>query len=147
MTWDATGYGSHAETGVVAPATTWYFAEGSTSGDFALFYLLQNPQATAVTATVRYLRPAGQAPIERQYTLPPHSRTTIPVDAERRRSRAPTSRRSITATAPIIAERAMYFSRPAGRSAPGTRAPASRRRRSSGSSPRARPGRSSTSSC
>ena len=32
MTWDATGYGSHQETGVTSPATTWYFAEGSTSG-------------------------------------------------------------------------------------------------------------------
>ena len=41
--WDATGYGAHAETAVEAPATTWYLAEGSTSGDFALFYLLQNP--------------------------------------------------------------------------------------------------------
>ena len=61
MTWDASGYGSHTETAVSAPATTWYFAEGSTSGDFALFYLLQNPQATGVTATVRYLRPLNQA--------------------------------------------------------------------------------------
>ena len=86
MTWDATGYGSHLETGLVAPSTTWYFAEGSTSGDFWLFYLLQNPQATAVTATVRFLRPAG-APIERTYTLPPHSRTNDPRRLRRTRAR------------------------------------------------------------
>ena len=71
-----------SRTAIAAPSTTWYLAEGSTSGEFALFYLLQNPQATAVTATVRYLRPFGLPPIDRTYTLPPPSRTTIPVDAE-----------------------------------------------------------------
>ena len=30
MTWDSTGYGSHAESSVAAPATTWYLAEGAT---------------------------------------------------------------------------------------------------------------------
>ena len=47
MRWDATGYGAHAETAIEAPSTTWYLAEGSTSGDFALFYLLQNPGGAA----------------------------------------------------------------------------------------------------
>ena len=47
MTWDATGYGSHAETAIAAPATTWYLAEGATHSGFDLFYLLQNPNATA----------------------------------------------------------------------------------------------------
>ena len=40
MSWDPSGYGSHLETGVTAPSTTWYLAEGSTSGPFALFYLM-----------------------------------------------------------------------------------------------------------
>jgi hypothetical protein len=44
--------------------------------------LIQNPNASALTATVRYLRPFGQAPVVRSYTLPPASRTTIPVDAQ-----------------------------------------------------------------
>ena len=81
MRWDKTGYGSSGETAVEAPATTWYLAEGSTSGDFALFYLLQNPGTVAATATVRFLRPAPQAPIERSYTVAPRARFTIPVDA------------------------------------------------------------------
>ena len=128
MTWDASGYGSHIETGLVAPSTTWYFAEGSTSGDFWLFYLLQNPQATAVTATVRFLRPAG-APIERTYTLPPHSRTTIPVDFVGPELASTDVSAVITATAPIVAERAMYLSRPgqpfgAGHESAGVTAPA-----------------------
>ena len=128
MTWDASGYGSHIETGLVAPSTTWYFAEGSTSGDFWLFYLLQNPEATAVTATVRFLRPAG-APIERTYTLAPHSRTTIPVDFIGPELVSTDVSAVITATAPIVAERAMYLSRPgqpfgAGHESAGVTAPA-----------------------
>ncbi|MBA2353094.1 MAG: DUF11 domain-containing protein, partial [Acidobacteria bacterium] len=40
MSWDATGYGSHAERGILTrTATTWYFAEGATFGNFNLFYL------------------------------------------------------------------------------------------------------------
>jgi uncharacterized repeat protein (TIGR03803 family) len=129
MRWDATGYGSHLESGVLAPATTWHFAEGSTSGDFALFYLLQNPQQTSVVATIRYLRPFGQAPIEKQYTLPPLSRTTIVVDAEGPELSSTDLSAVITAAAPIVAERAMYLSRPgqpfmAGHSSAGVTAPA-----------------------
>jgi hypothetical protein len=129
MTWGASGYGSHLETGIAAPATTWYFAEGSTSGEFSLFYLLQNPQTSAVTATVRYLRPFGQPPIERRYTLPPASRTTIVVDAQGPELASTDVSAEITATAPIVAERAMYLNRPgqpfaAGHDSAGVTAPA-----------------------
>ncbi len=78
--WDATGYGAHAESAVEAAATTWYLAEGSTSGDFALFYLLQNPGDVAVSASVRFLRPAPQPPVTKTYAIAPHARLTIPVD-------------------------------------------------------------------
>ena len=129
MTWDSSGYGSHLETGIAAPSTTWYFAEGATSGDFALFYLLQNPHATAVTATVTYLRPFGQPAIVRTYTLPPSSRTTIIVDGETPELATTDVSAAITATAPIVAERAMYLSRPgqpfaAGHESAGVTAPA-----------------------
>ena len=129
MSWDASGYGSHLETGIAAASTTWYFAEGSTAGDFSLFYLLQNPQPTAVTATIRYLRPHGQPPIVRTYPLPPASRTTIVVDAEGADLASTDVSAAITATAPIVAERAMYVSRPgqpfaAGHESAGVTAPA-----------------------
>jgi uncharacterized protein YkwD len=112
MTWDATGFGAHAEAAVTAPATTWYLAEGSTSGDFSLFYLLQNPSASSVTATVRYLRPSPQPPLERTYTLRPRSRTTIPVDGVAPELASTDVSGVITATAPIIVERSMYMNRP-----------------------------------
>jgi len=128
MQWGEGGYGSSLETSVAGIATTWYFAEGSTSGDFALFYLLQNPQSTAVSATVRYLLPLGQAPIEKTYQLPPFSRTTIVVDAEGPGLASTDVSAVVTATAPIVAERAMYFSRPgrpflAGHASAGVTAP------------------------
>jgi len=113
MSWDAAGrYGSHAETAVPSPSTTWYLAEGSTSGEFTLFYLLQNPNASEVQVTIKYLRPLGAAPILRARTLPPHSRTTIPVDAEGPELASTDLSAVITASAPIIVERSMYLSRP-----------------------------------
>ena len=91
MSWDATGYGSHAETAVDAPSTTWYLAEGSTSGAFSLFYLLQNPETRRRERDHPFLRPAPQrAGRAQSYTLPPHSRTTMPVDTRRRSWPAPT---------------------------------------------------------
>ncbi len=127
MSWDASGYGSHAETALGSPAQTWYLAEGSTSGDFTLFYLLQNPHSTPTAATVRYLRPSG-APITRTYTLGPNSRTTIAVDEQDGVESTDVSA-VITASAPIIAERAMYWNRPgqpfvAGHGSAGVTAPA-----------------------
>jgi hypothetical protein len=112
MSWDATGYGAHAETSIAAPSTTWYLAEGSTAGDFALFYLLQNPNSSAVTATVTFLRPAGSPPVSREYVLGPNSRTTIPVDTAAPELASTDVSGVVSATQPIIVERAMYLNRP-----------------------------------
>ena len=110
MHWDGTGYGSHAETSLPEPLTTWYFAEGSTTGSFNLFYLLQNPGATAADVEVRYLRPAPAAPIVKRYTVAPASRRTIYVNQED----AALDETDVSAVVmvtngvPIVAERAMY---------------------------------------
>ena len=114
MTWGPGGYGAHAETGVSRPSPTWYLAEGSTSGDFSLFYLLQNPNSFEVSATIRFLRPGGLPPIEREFELPPNSRTTIPVDTLAPELAETDVSAVITADNfdPIIVERAMYTNRP-----------------------------------
>jgi hypothetical protein len=112
MSWDGTGYGSHAETAVDAPSPTWYLAEGSTAGPFSLFYLLQNPNPATATATITFLRPAGNAPVVRSFTLPPNSRTTVPVDNAAPELASTDVSGVITATQPIIVERAMYLDRP-----------------------------------
>lgn len=131
MTWDASGYGSHAEAALPSPSSIWYLAEGSTSADFALFYLLHNPESAPVTATIRYLRALGMTPIERSYTLPAQSRVTIPVDGEGPELANTDVSAVITASAPIVVERAMYKSTPtesfaAGHTSAGVTAPATR---------------------
>jgi hypothetical protein len=111
MTWDASGYGSSAETAVVSPSTVWYFAEGATHGVFDLFYLFQNATGSPAHVQVKYLLPWGQAPIVLNYTVDPHSRFNIKVDDEPGLKATDVSAQ-ITSDVPIIAERAMYFSTP-----------------------------------
>ncbi len=113
MSWGAGGYGSHAETGLASASTTWFLAEGATHGTFDLFYLIQNPGATPAQVTVRYLRPAGQPPIDRTYTVAANSRYTIWVDQENFNGQlllASTDvSAAITSDLPVVVERAMYL--------------------------------------
>ena len=135
MTWPDNRYGSHAETSLPGPSTTWYLAEGATSDPFDVFYLLQNPNASPVTVAVTYLRSAPLAPLEKSYTLGANSRMNIGVDQEELPAGSgqyplamgDVSAR-VTASQPIVVERAMYFSRPgqpfaAGHASAGVTAP------------------------
>ncbi len=149
MTWDATGYGSHAETALAAPSTTWYLAEGATHGAFDLFYLLQNPNATAGAGARcaicarsrrrRSRRPTRSAANSRHDLGGPGS-----VRQASRCSPRRTSRAAITSTVPIVVERAMYMTTGGAAVRRGARQRRrDRARRRAGSSPRARPATSS----
>ncbi|HTV01725.1 MAG TPA: hypothetical protein VMF13_14355 [Luteitalea sp.] len=111
------GRGSHAEHGLPATSTQWYFAEGATYTGFSLFYLLQNPGEVAAHATITFLREPPLAPLVRTYTVPPHSRYTAWVNEDERGPETPAggaaSSATIEADVPIVAERAMYRSVPA----------------------------------
>ena len=107
MTWGG-GYGSHSETATAAPSPTWFLAEGATHGNFQLFYLLQNPAATAAHVEVTYLRPTPAAPITVSYTVAAESRLTIAVDAVAGLAATDVSAR-IVSDVPILVERAMYM--------------------------------------
>jgi hypothetical protein len=111
MTWDRSGFGSHAETSLPEPSRTWYLAEGSTTGDFSLFYLLQNPNPAATVATITFLLPGGASPIVHTFPLGPSSRRTIPIDGLGPPLDATDVSAVITAPDPIIVERAMYATR------------------------------------
>jgi hypothetical protein len=111
MTWGASGYGSHAETGIIAPGRRWYLAEGATHSNFDLFYLLQNPNPETAHVEVRFLRPAPAPPLVRTYPVPPRSRFNIWVDTIPELANTDVSA-VFTADVPIIVERAMYASRP-----------------------------------
>jgi hypothetical protein len=119
MTWDGSGYGSHAETAVPAPAQDWYLAEGATHGRFDLFYLLQNPTSVPADVTVTYLRP-GLPPIIKTYNVVANSRRTIWVDNEDPELAAVDVSASIHATQPIVVERSMYLTNPGQAFAGGT---------------------------
>ena len=104
------GYGSHAETSVVAPSTQWYLAEGATHSGFQLFYLLQNANDADASVTIEYLRPVG-APVTRTYPVARHSRTNVWVNVDADLASTDVSA-TFTSTLPIIVERAMYLDRP-----------------------------------
>ena len=135
MTWGAGVYGAHAETARLAPAPRWFLAEGATTGGFNLFYLLQNPASSPAQVRVRYLRSTGAA-VEKTYTLPPSSRTTIWINQEefsglgRALASAEVSADIEVLSGPsIIVERSMYLNLPgqtfgAGHESAGVTAPA-----------------------
>jgi YVTN family beta-propeller protein len=130
MLWTSGFYGSHAETSVASPSTTWFLAEGATHGAFDLFYLLQNPSATTpASVEIRFLRASGP-PIVRTYSVPAARRLTVYVDEVPGLDAADVSAAFTSLNAvPIIVERAMYYSQPgtpftAGHASAGVTAPA-----------------------
>jgi hypothetical protein len=112
MSWDGTGYGSHAETSITGPAQTWYLAEGATQNGFQLYYCIENPNPDPVDVEVTYMRRAPNPPFTLAYPgIPGFTRKTIYVNGEDARlawgdvSAVVTS---LTPNGPIIVERAMY---------------------------------------
>jgi hypothetical protein len=110
MTWEGTGYGSHAEGSIAAPATTWYLAEGATHSGFDLFYLIQNANDQSAHVHVRYLFPFG-SPIEKNYVVAARSRFNLWVDVDDPRLANTDVSAVVTSNLPTIVERAMYKSR------------------------------------
>jgi hypothetical protein len=106
MSWDARGYGGHGG-GAASPATRWLFAEGA-QGFLRTYILLANDNPSAVAVTVKFLLEGGGV-VTHVVNVPARARETI--DAGSLRDVVNRSfGLDITAAAPIIAERAMYFS-------------------------------------
>jgi len=108
--------GCHASLGVTATATTWYLAEGCTSGSFDTWILLQNPNTTSATVVATIMQDNGTT-VQIPTTVAPNSRGTIHVD-----DTVPSSSFSSTITSDvgIVVERSMYFdSGNAGHNTPG----------------------------
>jgi lysophospholipase L1-like esterase len=80
MTWsDTRKRGGHNSQGVIAPATTWYLAEGTT-GFFDTFILIANPDQTQpANVEVTYLREFS-GPLVQTFTMGPDTRKTIYVN-------------------------------------------------------------------
>lgn len=96
----------HNSTGVAAPGTHYYFAEGYTGADFDQYYTVLNPGDAATIVTFRYLLEAG-SPVVRTHEVAPHSRATFNVSNEVGRNHEVSA--VVDSTAPVVVERPMYF--------------------------------------
>ncbi len=106
MTWDARGYGGHSGSAVDGARQRWLFAEGA-QGYFDTFILLVNNAFGSATVRLTFLVEHGGTVI-RTVTMAPRSRVTVHAGAIPElvnRSFATV----VDASAPIGAERAMYF--------------------------------------
>jgi hypothetical protein len=98
--------GCTVTSGATAPSETWYFAEGCTRAGFEEWLLLGNPADAGVSATVHFVLEDGSV-ISVAVDLPPRSRRTVFVNGAVGRERDVSTH--VEATAPICAERVMYF--------------------------------------
>ncbi len=89
-------------------ATSAYFAEGTTRSGFDEYLTLQNPGATPITVAAVYQLGGGQGEnVQRSYRVEAGHRSTIFVPAELEREKDVSVQ--LTANAPFLAERPMYF--------------------------------------
>ena len=104
--------GGHCESGRVAPASDFYFAEGTTRPNFDSFISLQNPGEAAADVTITYMRGDGTSQ-EQNTQIPPRSRITVkPSDVLGTADSAASdfsAKVQSTNGVKILAERPMYF--------------------------------------
>ena len=101
--------GGHVNTGIVAPATSWFHAEGATGGFFNTFILLSNPQTAAAHVELRFLLDTGEV-ITRTKTLEAQQRLTInPATEDDARLQSAAVSTVVQSDIPIVSERSMYW--------------------------------------
>ena len=99
--------GGHDALGVKQLSDRWYFAEGYTAQEFDTYLLLQNAGSDPIDATITFMRGDGSSVVE-GVTILPHSRYTVHVD-ELPGLEGTEFSTLVESGAPIVAERAMYF--------------------------------------
>lgn len=110
--WD----GGHAVVGVSAPASEWYFAEGTTRAGFDSYLCLQNPGRTDALVRLDYFLGDGTTRTRRNIRVGAASRFTVAVHEEPLgigrhddESGDFSVKVSTAGETPLVAERAMYF--------------------------------------
>ncbi len=100
----AGGTSNAAAFNVTAPATTWYLAEGSTSGGMETYVLVQNPGDTEARVTLSFM--TGEGPRNGPTAvLPAGTRKTFKVNDYVTSWDVSTR---VSSDSPVVAERAMY---------------------------------------
>jgi hypothetical protein len=111
MYWSRPGLfwaGGHESAGVSELGTSWFLAEGATGPYFDEYVLVGNPNSSPAAVTVRYLLTNGTT-IERQRTIGAWARLTINVEAEDPLLEDAAVSTTVTASHPVVVERAMYW--------------------------------------
>jgi hypothetical protein len=95
--------------GVTAPATRWFLAEGATGTFFDLYVLFANPSDSDALVTAEYARENGIV-VTRSYLIRAHSRFSVYVDSiPGLEHTAVATTVTSTNNVPIVVERAMYW--------------------------------------
>jgi hypothetical protein len=99
--------GGHTSAGALAPANTWFLAEGCTAYNFDTYVLVQNPGGTAASVKMTFLGTGGKTQ-QIEFSVPPYARHTVAVGTVKGMEQAEFSTR-VDASAPVVVERSMYF--------------------------------------
>jgi hypothetical protein len=83
-----------------------YVAEGTTIDNFETWYTIGNPNGSEANVKSKFMAGSGEV-IQRAYTVAPHSRLTIDVNADVGQGEDISS--CIECDKPIMVERPMYF--------------------------------------
>jgi hypothetical protein len=102
----------HESAGVTEPSPTWFLAEGATGPFFETFVLLANPGDQPAEATVTFLPDTG-VPVVKTTTIPARGRVTLNIEGEDASLANVAVATQVTATRPILVERAQYWPDPA----------------------------------
>ncbi|HEY5526203.1 MAG TPA: hypothetical protein VIK02_01310, partial [Candidatus Anoxymicrobiaceae bacterium] len=109
MYWDnGTGEACHDSVGMDQAHTTFYLPDGQTSEGRETWTLVQNPNGTAVTVEVSYLKAGGGA-VTLTKSIPANSRMTFNMADKVPSGRASIMVTSKTSGKKIMVERAMYW--------------------------------------
>ncbi len=95
----------HDSIGTTRPALDYYLAEGTSAWGFTTYVLVQNPNPSSAEVTVTYMTSSGPK-AQKPFDMPANSRKTIRVNDVLPNVDFSTR---VHGSAPIIAERAMYW--------------------------------------
>src|SRR5579884_3172941 len=95
--------------GVTTPATSWIFAEGTTTTRFQTFLTILNPNTVPAQVTASFYGQTGGSLGSRTLVVPPLSRANLKLNDVLDASAIASV---LTSNLPVVVERPMYFGRP-----------------------------------
>jgi len=103
------GFGLTLRTGSTTPATSWFFAEGSTLDRFQTFLTVLNPGRARARVTAQFYGSSGRALDRRTLIVAAQSRGTLKLNTFLKASGIASV---VTSDRPVLIERAEYFGAP-----------------------------------